>query len=171
MVGVAGEANKTYIRNINTTNVSGGVADSVTVDLGTGLLGHLTSSRRYKEEIQPMDQSSEALYQLKPVKFRYKKEIDKTQALSFGLIAEEVAEVNPDLIARDSAGKPETVRYEQVNVMLLNEFLKEHRKVEEQGATIARQQKQIEALTEGLEKVSAKIEKGKPALQTVLNNP
>jgi hypothetical protein len=111
MVGVAGESNKTYIRNINSTTVSGGTADSVTVDLGTGLLGHATSSRRYKEEIQPMDQASEALYQLKPVNFRYKKEIDRTQALSFGLIAEEVAEVNPDLIVRDSDGKPETLCY------------------------------------------------------------
>jgi hypothetical protein len=177
MVGVAGEANKTYIRNINTTNVSGGVADSVTVDLGTGLLGHLTSSRRYKEEIQPMDQSSEALYQLKPVKFRYKKEIDQTQALSFGLIAEEVAEVNPDLIARDSAGKPETVRYEAVNAMLLNEFLKEHRKNEKQEETItqlkkelqataAQQQQQIEMVTAVLQKVSAQLAAASPSSRT-----
>jgi endosialidase-like protein len=177
MVGVAGEANKTYIRNINTTNVSGGGADSVTVDLGTGLLGHLTSSRRYKEEIQPMDQSSEALYQLKPVKFRYKKEIDQTQALSFGLIAEEVAEVNPDLIARDSAGKPETVRYEAVNAMLLNEFLKKHRKNEKQEETItqlkkelqataAQQQQQIEMVTAVLQKVSAQLAAASPSSRT-----
>jgi Chaperone of endosialidase len=170
MVGVAGESNKTYIRNINTTTVSGGTADSVTVDLGTGLLGHATSSRRYKEEIEPMDQASEALYQLKPATFRYKKEIDRTQALSFGLIAEEVAEVNPDLILRDSAGKPETVRYDAVNAMLLNEFLKEHRKNEEQEATIARLQKQIETLTAGLQKKSAEIELSKSAPQTVLNS-
>jgi len=177
MVGVAGEANKTYIRNINTTNVSGGGADSVTVDLGTGLLGHLTSSRRYKEEIQPMDQSSEALYQLKPVKFRYKKEIDQTQALSFGLIAEEVADVNPDLIARDSAGKPETVRYEAVNAMLLNEFLKEHRKNEKQEVTIEELKAEILTLSitvkeqaAQIQKVSAQIEASKPARQ-VVNNP
>jgi len=176
MVGVAGETNKTYIRNINTTNVSGGVADSVTVDLGTGLLGHLTSSRRYKEEIQPMDQSSEALYQLKPVKFRYKKEIDQTQALSFGLIAEEVAEVNPDLIARDSAGKPETVRHEAVNAMLLNEFLKEHRKNEKQEATIEELKAEILALSTTvkeqaaqIQKVTAQLEASKPAQQVVTN--
>jgi endosialidase-like protein len=159
MVGVAGEANKTYIRNINTTNVSGGVADSVTVDLGTGLLGHLTSSRRYKEEIQPMDQSSQALYQLKPVKFRYKKEIDQTQALSFGLIAEEVAEVNPDLIARDSAGKLETVRYEAVNAMLLNEFLKEHRKNEKQEVTIEELKAEVLTLSTTVKEQAAQIQK------------
>ncbi len=132
--GVAGENNKTYIRNINVTGLP---ATNVTVDLNTGLLGHATSSRRYKEQIEPMDKASDALYQLKPVTFRYKKEIDHTRALSFGLIAEEVAEVNPDLIARDSTGKPETVRYEAVNAMLLNEFLKEHKKVEQQQSTIA----------------------------------
>ena len=156
MVGVAGETNKTYIRNINTTNVSGGVADSVTVDLGTGLLGHLTSSRRYKEDIQPMDQASETLYRLKPVTYRYKKEIDRTQSPAFGLIAEEVAEVNPDLIARDSAGRPETVRYEAVNAMLLNEFLKEHRKVEQL-------EKQIEKLSAGLRKVNARLAAASPS--------
>ena len=169
IVGVAGENNKTYIRNINTTTVSGGTADTVTVDIGTGLLGHASSSRRYKEEIQPMDQSSKALYQLNPVTFRYKKEIDQTHALSFGLIAEEVAEVNPDLIVRDRTGKPETVRYEAVNAMLLNEFLKEHRHVQEQDAIIARQQKQIEVLTAGLEKVTARLEASKPTAQTVLS--
>ena len=181
MVGVAGETNKTYIRNINTTNVSGGVADSVTVDLGTGLLGHLTSSRRYKEEIQPMDQSSEALYQLKPVKFRYKKEIDAEHTLRFGLVAEEVAKVNPDLVARDKNGEIYTVRYEAVNAMLLNEFLREHRKNEEQEATItqlkkelqataARQQKQIESLTTGLRKVNARLETSRPAQQVAEGN-
>jgi hypothetical protein len=118
---------------------------AVTVDVGTGLLGHAISSRRYKEEIQPMDQSSEALYQLKPVTFRYKKEINRTQVVSFGLIAEEVAEVNPDLIVRDNAGRPETVRYEAVNAMLLNEFLKEHRKVREQEVTITQLKKEMAA--------------------------
>jgi Chaperone of endosialidase len=166
MVGVAGESNKTYIRNINFTGLDGA---AVTVDVSTGLLGHATSSRRYKEEIQPMDQSSEALYQLNPVTFRYKKEINRTQAVSFGLIAEEVAEVNPDLILRDTAGRPETVRYDAVNAMLLNEFLKEHRHVQEQDAIIARQQKQIEALTAGLEKVTAHVEASKPAARTVLS--
>jgi hypothetical protein len=178
MVGFAGESNKTYIRNINFTGLDGA---AVTVDVNTGLLGHVTSSRRYKQDIKPMDKTSEALYQLKPVTFRYKKEINRTQAVSFGLIAEEVAEVNPDLIVRDNAGKPETVRYDQVNAMLLNEFLKEHRKNEEQEATItqlrkelqataAHQQKQIEALTTGLRKVNARLEMGRSAPQVAESN-
>jgi hypothetical protein len=178
MVGFAGESNKTYIRNINFTGLDGA---AVTVDVNTGLLGHVTSSRRYKQDIKPMDKTSEALYQLKPVTFRYKKEINRTQAVSFGLIAEEVAEVNPDLIVRDNAGKPETVRYDQVNAMLLNEFLKEHRKNEEQEATItqlrkelqataAHQQKQIEALTTGLRKVNARLEMSRPAPQVAESN-
>jgi hypothetical protein len=181
MSGVAGETNHTYVRNINTTSVSGGGTDTVTVNLTTGLLGHLSSSRRYKEGIKSMDRSSEALYQLKPVSYRYRKEIDSTQSPAFGLIAEEVAEVNPALVARNSEGQPESVHYEMVNAMLLNEFLKEHRKVQEQETTIAQlkqdfqsklanQQKQIEALTAGLLKVSAQIELSKPAPQTVLNN-
>jgi hypothetical protein len=91
-------------------------------------------------------------------------------ARSFGLIAEEVADVSPDLITRDEKGKPESVRYEAVNAMLLNEFLKEHRHIQEQDAIIARQQKQIEALTAGLQKVSAQLEMSKPAPQTVLND-
>jgi hypothetical protein len=136
-----------------------------------------------------MEKASEALYALKPASFRYNKEYDGTQTLAFGLIAEEVAEVYPDLVGRNPKGEPESVRYEQVNAMLLNEFLKEHQKNEEQGATIsklkataaeqearatkqgatiAQQQKQIEALTTGLQKVSAQLELSKPAPQTVL---
>src|SRR5205085_10365956 len=113
---------------------------TVTVDLTTGLLGHLSSSRRYKEEIQPMSAASEALYRLKPVTFRYKKEIDESQALDYGLLAEDVAEVDPNLAVRNRSGEIESVKYTAVNSMLLNEFLKEHRKNEEQGAAIARQQ-------------------------------
>jgi hypothetical protein len=169
MVGVAGESNKTYIRNINTTTVSGGTADSVTVDLGTGLLGHATSSRRYKEEIQPMDQASEALYRLKPVTFHYNKEIDRTQALSFGLIAEDVAEVNPDLIVRDTAGKPETVRYEAVNAMLLNEFLKEHNTVQELKKQVAVLTATVKEQASQIQRVSAQVQLSKPEPQTVLN--
>jgi hypothetical protein len=96
--------------------------------------------------------------------------MDPERALSFGLIAEDVAQVSPELITRDEEGKPQTVRYEAVNAMLLNEFLKEHRKNEEQEATIARQQKQIEALTAGLQKVSAQMELNKAAPRTVLND-
>jgi len=170
MIGVAGESNHTYLRNVKDTSVSGGNSDTVTVDLTTGLLGHSSSSRRYKEDIKAMGNRSNAIYRLKPVTFRYKKEVDGTQSSSFGLIAEQVAEIIPDLVTRNSEGQPEGVHYEQVNAMLLNEFLKEHRKNEEQGATIARQQKQIDALTAGLQKVSAQLELNKSAPQTVLNN-
>jgi hypothetical protein len=131
-------------------------------------LGTISSSRRFKKEIKPMENSSDAILALKPVTFRYKS--DKTNRPEFGLIAEEVAEVNPDLVVRDKYGEIYSVRYEAVNAMLLNEFLKEHKTVQEQGAMIARQQKQIEALTAGLQKVSAQLEMSKSAPQTVLNN-
>ena len=124
-----------------------------------------------------MDTASEALFALQPVTFRYKKEIDPQSIPQFGLVAEEVEKVNPDLVVHDTDGKPYTVRYDHVNAMLLNEFLKEHRMVQElksivakQEATAAQQQKQIEALTVGLQKVSAQLEASKPAPQ-VVNNP
>ena len=117
-----------------------------------------------------MDKASEAILALKPVTFRYKHELDPEGIPQFGLVAEEVEKVNPDLVARDEQGKPYTVRYEAVNAMLLNEFLKEHRKVQEQDAIIARQQKQIDALTAGLQKVSTQLELNQRALKTVLNN-
>ena len=124
-----------------------------------------------------MNDASETLYLLKPVTYRYKKEIDVTQSLDYGLVAEEVATVDPNLVARDKDGQIETVRYTAVNAMLLNEFLKEHkafvgeqRKVENLQATVAQQQKQIETLTAGLQKVSAQLEVSKSASQTVLNN-
>jgi hypothetical protein len=144
--------------------------DSVTIT-SSGRLGRgNVSSRRYKHDINPIDKASEVLYALKPVSFRYHKEYDATQTLAFGLIAEEVAEVSPDLVGRNPDGEPESVRYEQINAMLLNEFLKEHRKNEEQEATIARLQKQLEALSAGLQKVSAQVEMSKPAPHVVLNN-
>jgi len=128
-----------------------------------------------------MDKASEAILALKPVTFRYKKELDPDGIPQFGLVAEEVEKVNPDLVARDEEGKPYTVRYEAVNAMLLNEFLKEHRKVEQQRkdfeAALAQQQKEIEALSAALkaqagqiQKVSDQLEVGKPAAQLVLNN-
>ena len=110
-----------------------------------------------------MDKTSEAILSLKPVTFRYKKEIDADRSLQFGLVAEDVEKINPDLVARDAADKVYTVRYEAVNAMLLNEFLKEHRTVQEL-------KKRIEALTAGLQKVSAQLEASKPAPQ-VVNNP
>jgi hypothetical protein len=135
------------------------------------LLGHATSSRRYKEDIKSMDKASEALYRLKPVTYRYKKEFDATQRPAFGLIAEEVAEVNPDLVAHNVKEQPESVHYQMVNAMLLNEFLKEHRKVEKQQAIVsqlksivarqetvrAKQQKEIEGLTATMKEQAAQI--------------
>jgi len=125
-----------------------------------------------------MEGASEKLFDLKPVVFRYKKEIDWVGTSQFGLVAEEVAKVNPDLVVRDKKGEIYTVRYDAVNAMLLNEFLKAHRKVEgqdrklqEQGAIIVKQQKQIDALTAGLQRVSAQLEVNKPAPQAALNNP
>ena len=117
-----------------------------------------------------MDKASEELLALRPVIFHYKKEIDPVGTSQFGLVAEEVEKVNPDLVVGDKEGKPYSVRYDQVNAMLLNEFLKEHKKVEELEANAASQQKQIEALTAGLQKVSAQLEASKPAPQ-VVNNP
>ena len=146
---------------------SGGIAVFVN---GNGKLGTDTSSRRFKEEIKPMERASEALLALRPVTFRYKPELDPDGIPQFGLVAEEVEKVNPDLVVRDKEGKAYTVRYDAVNAMLLNEFLKEHRKNEEQEATIARQQKQIEALTTGLQKVSDQLELSKPAQRTVVEN-
>jgi trimeric autotransporter adhesin len=159
MSGAAGEANHTYIRNIKDSSVSGGGTDTVTVNLTTGLLGHLTSSRRYKEDIKPMDKASEALFALKPVTYHYKKEIDATQSLAFGLIAEDVAKVNPGLVARNAQGQPESVHYEMVNAMLLNEFLNEHKKVEEQEATIAQLKKELQTLIARVREQDSKIQR------------
>ena len=141
--GEAGVDDRTYIRNVNTLtqNFSAGVNDYVTVRLSDGRLGHtaVVSSQRYKEHIKPLAAASEALYALKPVSFRLKREYDETQALGFGLIAEEVEKVEPALVYRNTKGQAESVRYEMINAMLLNEFLKEHRRNEEQ-------QKQINVL-------------------------
>ena len=154
--GVAGENNSTWIKNINTTLQSfvGGTNNYVTVRMSDGRLGFtsLVSSRRYKEDIKPMDKASETLLALKPVTFRLKGELDPSHRPQWGLIAEEVEKVNPDLVDRNNKGEVESVRYEAVNAMLLNEFLKEHRTVEEQQATItelkstmAQHQKDVQA--------------------------
>jgi hypothetical protein len=155
-----------YIGNI--WNQPGG-SQAVFVN-ADGKLGAQVSSRRFKEEIKPIDKDSEALFSLKPVSFRYKKEIDPAGTSQFGLVAEDVEKVSPDLVLRDKDGKPYTVRYDQVNAMLLNEFLKEHGKVEKLEATVARQEKQIEALTAGLQKVSAQLEVNEHAGQLAGNN-
>ena len=135
-----------------------------------GKLGTVVSSERFKDEIKPMDKSSEAILALQSVIFRYKQDLDCEGIPQFGLVAEDVEKVNPDLVALDEQGKPYTVRYEAVNAMLLNEFRKEHRKDEDQQAVIARLEKQVEALTAGLQKVSAQLELSKSAPRTVSNN-
>jgi hypothetical protein len=185
----------TFIAGISGSTVAGGVG--VIVD-SKGHLGTVVSSVRFKEAVKPMDKASEAILSLQPVTFRYKKELDPAGISQFGLVAEQVDKVNPDLVARDDQGKPYTVRYEAVNAMLLNEFLKEHRKVEkqerkiagqdrktqEQDATIAQlrsaiaqQQKEIKDLTAGLKEPAAQIQKvsdqlaaDKPAPQLVVTN-
>jgi hypothetical protein len=177
--GAAGESNTTRISNIYTTvqPVAGTDPDVVTVD-SHGRLGRGNqSSRRYKHDIKLMEKASEAIFKLKPVSFRYKEEFDSTQTLAFGLIAEQVAEVYPDLVGRNPEGQPESVRYEQINAMLLNEFLKEDKTVQEQGVTIAALKKEIAALTATLKEqalqiqnVSAQLEASKPAPQVVLNS-
>jgi hypothetical protein len=176
-IGTGGQdvSNSCYIGNIFGVTSAGGVGVFVNAD---GKLGTSTSSRRFKEDIKPMDKASEALFALKPVTFRYKKAIDPKGTSQFGLVAEEVDKVNQDLVVRDKEGKVYSVRYDQVNAMLLNEFLKEHRKVEELEATIAQQQKGMETLTAQLkeqaaqiQKVSAQVEMNKPTPRVVLNNP
>jgi hypothetical protein len=202
-VGVAGESNKIRIgtRTIHTDTFIAGIFGAPVIN-GTqvfinpnGRLGTMLSSDRFKEAIKPMNKASEAILALQPVTFRYKPDLDPDGIPQFGLIAEQVEKVNPDLVVRDDKCEIYTVRYEAVNAMLLNEFLKEHRKVEEQSrkaqeqeativqlkkdfrATVAEQQEEIKALGAGLkkqaaqiQKVSAQIEASKPAPQVVNNN-
>ena len=158
-IGTPGTQTKTFIAGISDAAI-GGMEVRVNQN---GRLGTVPSSNRFKEVINPMDKASEAILALKPVTFRYKHELDPEGIPQFGLVAEEVEKVNANLVARDAEGKVYTVRYEAVNAMLLNEFLKEHRKVEHM-------QKQIEALAAGLQKVSAQLEATRSAPQTVLNN-
>ena len=150
----------TIIRGISGQTISSGAAVLVAAN---GQLGTATSSERFKEEIKPMDKASEALFLLKPVTFRYKTKIDPTLTQQFGLVAEDVEKINRDFVVRDENGVVNTVRYDQVNAMLLNEFLKEHRKVQELEANATRQQKQIEALGAGLQKVSAQLAAASPS--------
>jgi hypothetical protein len=191
MQGVAGENNACYIASIfGATSASG----SPVLINSNHKLGTATSSKRFKEDIKAMDKASEALFSLKPVTFRYKKEIDPAGTAQWGLVAEEVERVNPDLVVRDKEGKPYSVRYEQVNAMLLNEFLKEHRKVEQQGRKMqeqeasiaqlkstmaqqqkesqsiaAQQQKEIQDLTASLKEQASQIQK--VSAQIEMNRP
>jgi endosialidase-like protein len=159
-IGTVGTQTATFIAGINGATVPTGLA--VIVDAG-GHLGTVTSSARFKETIKPMDKASEAILALEPVTFHYKHELDPAGIPQFGLVAEEVERVNPDLVARDAYGKAYSVRYEAVNAMLLNEFLKEHVKVEKLEATVARQQKdfqqQIQILTARLDAQEANLQK------------
>jgi hypothetical protein len=177
-----------WIGNIyNTTTISGTALPLIVSDQGQ--LGTTPSSRRFKKEIKPMDKASESVLALKPVTFQYKS--DKTNTPQFGLVAEEVAAVNPDLVVRDKNGDIYSVRYDAVNAMLLSEFLKENRKVEKLKndfqSTVAQQQKEIAALTAMVKEQAAQIQKvsaqlataspsggrlevSKPAPQTVMNN-
>jgi hypothetical protein len=180
-IGTKGTHRNTFIAAISGVTVAGGVG--VIIDTN-GHLGTTTSSERFKEAIKPMDKASEAILALKPVTFRYKHELDPEGIPQFGLVAEQVEKVNADLVARDDQGKVNTVRYEAVNAMLLNEFLKEHRKVEDQGrkeqeqeatitqlkstvaqqqkdfqSALAQQQKEIKALTASLKEQASQIKK------------
>jgi len=185
--GVAGEANKIRIGKQGTQNgtfiagISGvAVTGSQVVVSANGKLGVAASSARFKQAIKPMDKASEAILALKPVTFRYKQDLDPDAIPQFGLIAEQVEKVNPDLVVRDDEGKVMSVRYEAVNAMLLNEFLKQHGQVQQLKATVAQQQeefhakfaqqqKQIEALTSIVQKVSDQIALSQPAPQLVAN--
>jgi uncharacterized coiled-coil protein SlyX len=173
-IGRLGIQTKAFMQGIHGATVASGATVIVGSD---GRLGTINSSARFKDEIKPMDTASEAILALKPVTFRYKKEVDPEGIPQFGLVAEDVEKVDPDLVVRDAEGKVYTVRYEAVNAMMLNEFLKEHRTVQElksvvakQEAAAAQQQKQIEALTAGLQRVSALVETSRTAPQMV-NNP
>ena len=154
--GVAGESNACYIGSIFNQLASGGTQVFVNTN---GKLGTTPSSRRFKEDIKPMDDASDAILGLKPVTFHYKQ--DPQAIPQFGLVAEDVEVINPDLVIRDKDGKANSVRYEAVNAMLLNEFLKEHKKVERLEATIA-------ALAEKLEQVNAQVEMNVPAMRVAV---
>jgi hypothetical protein len=187
--GEAGVDDSTYIRNVNTLtqNFSAGVNDYVTVRLTDGRLGHtaVVSSQRYKQDIKPLAAASQALYALKPVSFRLKKEFDASQALGFGLIAEEVEKVDPALVYRNDKGQVESVRYEMVNAMLLNEFLKDHRTIEQLRSDAARQEATISELKKDIgvlrthlkeqasqiQRVEARIETGQPVTRVAVKNP
>ena len=180
-VGTVGTQTATYVAGVSGATVAGGIG--VIVD-GNGHLGTTTSSARFKENILPMANASETILSLQPVTFRYKKELDSLGIPQFGLIAEDVARIDPNLVAKDGDGKPYSVRYEAINAMLLNEFLKEHRKVEEQTSVnreqqntidelkraMAAQVEQIKALTTGLQKVTARLSAEKPVSRITSNN-
>jgi hypothetical protein len=173
-IGNAGAQSATFVAGIRGVSIAG--AQPVGVN-ASGQLGVRASSARFKEAIGSMDKSSEAILSLRPVSFRYKKELDPKEEPQFGLVAEEVAKVNPDLVVADDQGKPFTVRYDEINVMLLNEFLKEHRKVETQDkkvqqleTTVARLEAALKQQAAQIQKVNEKVELSKPAPRMVTND-
>jgi Chaperone of endosialidase len=165
-VGTQGTHRRAFIAGISGIAVTG---SPVVVNAG-GQLGVAASSERFKDEIKPMNKMSEAILALKPVTFRYKKDIDPEGRPQFGLLAEDVEKLNRDLVVRDSDGKLYTVRYDAINVMLLNEFLKEHKKTEKLEATVASLIATVKEQAAQIQKVSAQLESSKPAPQ-VVNNP
>jgi hypothetical protein len=178
VVGVAGESNTirigntditdTFIRGISGATASGGAAVFVN---GNGKLGTMTSSARFKDQIEPMGNASEVILLLTPMSFRYKKEIDPQRIPQFGLVAEDVAKISPNLVIRDAEGKPQTVRYEQINAMLLNEFLKAHHKIEGQQTQIDALTAQLKEQAAEIQTVKVQLELKKPAPQTVASHP
>jgi hypothetical protein len=174
MSGVAGESNACYIASIFGQTSASGIPVLIN---SFNKLGTTTSSKRFKEGIKPMNNASEALFSLNPVAFRYKKEIDPAGTSQFGLVAEDVEKVNPDLVVRDQEGKPYTVRYDQINAMLLNEFLKEHKAFLEEQSKVQKLEAALEAVNARLkaqdarmEKVSSQLEINKQAPTVVQNN-
>jgi Chaperone of endosialidase len=159
----------TYIAGISGQDATGGDPVFIT---SSGKLGTVNppSSARFKDEIKPMDKASEVILALKPVTFRYKKEFDPKRVPQFGLVAEEVEKINPDLVKRDRDGKLQTVRYEAVNAMLLNEFLKAHSTVQELKEEVAALTATVKEQASQIQKVSAQVEMSKPAQQVVNNN-
>jgi hypothetical protein len=165
-IGKHGTQTAIFIAGISGATVTG---RAVVVD-NSGQLGVAPSSERFKDNIKPMDKASEAILTLEPVTFRYKHELDPDGIPQFGLVAEQVEKVNPDLVARDASGKVYTVRYEAVNAMLLNEFLKEHRKVQELEATVAKLESAFKEQAAQIQKVSDQLEAGRATQQLVANN-
>jgi trimeric autotransporter adhesin len=166
-IGTNGIQKATFIAGISGVMVAAGVGVIINTD---GKLGTVVSSERFKNSIQPMEKASEAIFSLQPVTFRYKHELDPAGILQFGLVAEQVEKVNPNLVARDAEGKPYSVRYEAVNAMLLNEFLKEHRKVEELEGTVAELSTALKEQASQIRKMSTQMQGGKAAPQVVLNS-
>jgi Chaperone of endosialidase len=166
-IGRQGLQTATFIAGIRGIATANANAIPVLID-STGQLGTASSSRRFKKEIKPMNRVSEAILALKPVTFHYKS--DNSGTPQFGLIAEEVAQANPDLVVHDENGEIYTVRYDAVNAMLLNEFLKEHKKVEELEGIVTSLAATVKEQAAQIQKVSAQLELSKPTPQTVLND-